>query len=176
MEQSLEIAKTPHEAIMAYLTLIPIRFDASANLSYQSIEQWKASYNDTMKLLEVLNANIGSFQISELAERSEDIEDEPQADENGVKRILGSVFSFAERLDDEFNKSLLNTDPHSSDYLVRLRDEQEVYNIILRTQIYLEATLPEEEKERLLARPLLKILNHVYYKSIALASIIETNA
>lgn len=176
MEELLQITKTPYETIMAYLTLIPIRFDASANLSYQPIEQWKASYNDIMKLLEILHEQLDNFQVSELANRNETIEEEPEADENGVKKILGSVFSFVERLDDEFNKSLLNTDPHSSDYLVRLRDEQLIYNLILRTQIYLEATLPEEEKERLLARPLVKRLDHIYYKSSPLVSIIETNA
>lgn len=176
MQELLEIAKTPYETIMAYLTLIPIRFDASANLSYQPIEQWKAAYSETLKLLEILNEHIDTYQVSELAERNEFIEDEPQADANGVKKILGSVFSFVERLDDEFNKSLLNTDPHSSDYLVRLRDEQLIYNLILRTQIYLEATLPEEERERLLARPLVKRLDHIYYKSTSLISIIENNA
>lgn len=176
MQELLEIAKTPYETIMAYLTLIPIRFDASANLSYQPIEQWKASYNETLKFLEILNEHIETYQVSELAERNEFIEDEPQADASGVRKILGSVFSFVERLDDEFNKSLLNTDPHSSDYLVRLRDEQLIYNLILRTQIYLEATLPEEEREKLLARPLVRRLDHIYYKSTGLVSIIETNA
>lgn len=176
MQELLEIAKTPYETIMAYLTLIPIRFDASANLSYQPIEQWKASYNETLKFLEILNEHIDTYQVSELANINETIEEEPEADANGVKKILGSVFSFVERLDDEFNKSLLNSDPHSSDYLVRLRDEQLIYNLILRTQIYLEATLPEEERERLLARPLVKRLDHIYYKSTSLVSIIETNA
>lgn len=176
VEELLEVAKTPYESIMAYLTLIPIRFDSSANLSYQPTEQWKASYADTLKLLALLNENIETYQVTELASRNEFIEDEPEADENGVRRILGSVFSFVERLDDEFNKSLLNTDPHSSDYVVRLKDEQEIYNLILRCQLYLEAISPEEERERLLARAFVKRLDHIYYKSTSLIKIIENNA
>lgn len=176
MEELLQVAKTPYESIMAYMTLIPIRFDASANLSYQPIEQWKASYDDTLKLLALLNENIETYQVTELAPRNEFIEDEPEADENGVRKILGSVFSFVERLDDEFNKSLLNTDPHSSDYVVRLKDEQEIYNLILRSQLYLESILPEDERERLLARAFVKRLDHIYYKSTSLIKIIENNA
>ncbi|CDH15844.1 probable Eukaryotic translation initiation factor 3 subunit C [Zygosaccharomyces bailii ISA1307] len=176
LEELMEIAKTPYETIMAYLNLVPIRFDVSANLSYQPVDQWKASYQDIMKLLSILEENIEKYQLSELAPKNDFIEDEPEADEHGVKHILGSIFSFVERLDDEFNKSLLNTDPHSSDYLVRLRDEQSVYNLILRTQLYLEATLPEECRESHLARPFVKRLDHIYYKSTKLISIMESNA
>ncbi|CCF57648.1 hypothetical protein KAFR_0C06520 [Kazachstania africana CBS 2517] len=176
LEESLSIAKTSYESIMAYLTLIPTRFDASSNLSYQPIEQWKASYNDIMALFSILDKNIDTYQVTELALPSESIEDEPEADQNGIKKILGSIFSFVERLDDEFNKSLLNIDPHSSDYLVRLRDEQSIYNLILRTQLYLEAILPEEQKERLLSRVFVKRLDHIYYKSERLNTFIETNA
>lgn len=176
LEELMDIAKTPYETIMAYLNLVPIRFDLSANLSYQPVDQWKSSYNDIVKLLTILEQNINTYQLSELAQRNDFIEDEPEADEKGVKHVLGSIFSFVERLDHEFNKSLLNTDPHSSDYLYRLRDEQDIYNLILRTQLYLEATLPEEHREAYLARPFVKRLDHIYYKPIKLISIMESNA
>lgn len=176
LEELMDIAKTPYETIMAYLNLVPVRFDLSSNLSYQPIDQWKSSYNDIVNLLTILEQNINTYQLSEVAPRNDFIEDEPEADANGVKQILGSIFSFVERLDHEFNKSLLNTDPHSSDYLYRLRDEQDVYNLILRAQLYLEATLPEESKEATLARPFVKRLDHIYYKPIKLISIMESNA
>lgn len=176
LEELMEIAKTPYETIMAYLNLVPIRFDLSANLSYQPVEQWKSSYSDIIKLLTILEQNINTYQLSELAPRNDFIEDEPEADEKGVKHILGSIFSFVERLDDEFSKSLLNTDPHSSEYLVRLRDEQDVYDLILRTQLYLESILPDDNKETYLARPFVKRLDHIYYKPIKLISIMESNA
>ena len=176
MEQLLETANTPYEKIFAYLTLIPIRFDSSVNLSYQPIEQWKASYNDIINLFSILDESLNTFHVTELASINEFIEQEPEANEHGIKKILGSVFSFVERLDDEFNKSLLNTDPHSSDYLVRLKDEQYVYNLIIRVQLYMEATLPEEQKETSLARVFVRRLDHIYYKSSNLIQVMESKA
>lgn len=176
LEELLTSAKSPYESIMAYLTLIPIRMDASSTLSYQPIDEWKSTYNDTVNLLAILDENIDKYQVSELATFNEDIEKEPEADANGVKKILGSIFSFVERLDDEFTKSLLNIDPYSSDYLERLRDEQTLYSLLLRVQLYFEATLPKENQERYLSRVFVKRLDHLYYKSIKLGGILEKNA
>lgn len=176
MQELVNIAKTPYESVMAYLLLIPVRFDSSANLAYQPVDQWKSSLNDIENLLDILDQNIKTYQVSEIAPRNENIEIEPKANENGIKQILGSLFSFVERLDDEFKKSLLNTDPHSSDYLLRLKDEQVIYNLILRTQLYLEFTLPEDKQEKLLSRVFIKRLDHIYYKQMNLINIIETTA
>ncbi|AET40391.1 translation initiation factor eIF3 core subunit c Ecym_5658 [Eremothecium cymbalariae DBVPG len=176
MAELVEIAKTPYESIVAYLNLIPIRFDACSGLAYQPLEQWKAVHDNVVDLLTILEANIGSYHVTELAPRNEFIEDEPVPNEQGVKEILGSVFSFVERLDDEFNKSLLNTDPHSSDYLDRLRDEQSIYSLILRSQLYLESVLPESSAGRYLARSFVRRLDHIYYKPSKLVEIIERAA
>ncbi|CCC69809.1 hypothetical protein NCAS_0D02280 [Naumovozyma castellii] len=176
LEELLDLAKSPYESIMAYLTLVPMRFDVSSTLSYQPIDQWKASFNDIVNLMTILDNNFSTYQVSELAAPAEFLEDEPEADSNGVKKLLGSLFSFVERLDDEFKKSLLNIDPHSSDYLIRLKDEQSIYNLILRVQLYLEATLPADEQERLIARAFVKRLNHIYYKSEKLIAKMESNA
>lgn len=169
LEELLEIAKSPYETILAYLNLIPIRFDSSATLSYQPIDQWKASQQDIVKFFDTLEECIDKYHVTELAPHNDFIEEEPQANENGIKQVLGSVYSFVERLDEEFNKSLLNTDPHSSDFLDRLKDEQGVYNLILRSQLYLEATSSESDLEKRLARVLTRRLDHIYYKSTKLA-------
>ncbi|CAB4256154.1 similar to Saccharomyces cerevisiae YMR309C NIP1 eIF3c subunit of the eukaryotic translation initiation factor 3 (eIF3), involved in the assembly of preinitiation complex and start codon selection [Maudiozyma barnettii] len=176
IEDLLASPTSPYESIMAYLSLIPIRMEATSNLSYQPIDQWTAAYNDYMALLNLLEDSIATYRVSELATFNEDIETEPVADAQGVKNILGSLFAFVERLDDEFTKSLLNLDPHSSEYLMRLKDEQLIYNMILKTQLYLEQTLPAEKKESLLARVFVKRLDHIYFKSDKLNIIIETNA
>lgn len=176
LEELLNIAKSPYERILAYLTLVPTRLEASTNLSYQPIDQWKSSYEDMQKLLDILDENISTYQVTELAARNDDPEVEPEANANGVKEILGSLLSYAERLDDEFKKSLLNIDPHSSDYLERLRDEQKAYNLLIRVQLYMEATIPEDRQQELLARAFIRRLDHIYYKSDKLISIMETNA
>lgn len=173
-----QIANTdkPYEKIVGLLTLIPIRFETANNLAYQPLDQWTAAFDDYTTLLKVLQDNFATYRVSELAAHNDDIEQEPTADSEGVKNILGSLFAFVERLDDEWTKSLLNIDPHSSDYLIRLKDEQKIYNIILQTQLYLEQTLPADKKETLLGRVFVKRLDHVYYKSEKLNIIIETNA
>ncbi|SCU79499.1 LADA_0B01090g1_1 [Lachancea dasiensis] len=177
LEELLEIAKSPYETILAYLNLIPIRFDSSATLSYQPLEQWKASHRDIANLFDTLEAHLDQYHVSEYAPRNDFIEEEPQVNESGIKEILGSVYSFVERLDEEFNKSLLNTDPHSSDFLDRLKDEQSVYNLILRSQLYLEAVTPVEYNlEKRLARVLTRRLDHIYYKSSKLVVITERKA
>ncbi|SCU86810.1 LANO_0C09274g1_1 [Lachancea nothofagi CBS 11611] len=169
LEELLDIAKSPYETILAYSNLIPIRFDSSATLSYQPIEQWKASQQDIAKLYDTLEAHVDQYHVSEFGAPNDFIEEEPQPNENGIKEILGSAYSFVERLDEEFNKSLLNTDPHSSDFLDRLKDEQSVYNLILRSQLYLEATTPaESDVSKRLARVLTRRLDHIYYKSTKL--------
>ncbi|CAG97924.1 Nip1 [Kluyveromyces lactis] len=175
-EELLKIAKTPYEKICTYLNLIPIRFDASVSLSYQPLEQWKASKDNLDGLLEVLEQEIDHYQVTEFAPRNDFIEDEPEANEHGVKEILGSIFSMVERLDDEFSKSLLNIDTRSSEYMERLRDEQSIYNLIIRSQLYFERVTAEEHRDRLLARVFNRRLEHIYYKSDKLISIMETVA
>ncbi|CCH60502.1 hypothetical protein TBLA_0C07110 [Henningerozyma blattae CBS 6284] len=176
MQELINIAKSPYELIMGYLTLIPVRFDSSATLAYQPVDQWKSSLNDIESLMNILDENINKYQVTELTKKNDSIEIEPTANEKGVKQILGSLFSFVERLDDEFNKSLLNTDPHSSDYLLRLRDEQSVYNLILRVQLYMEAILNEDEQKKVLNRVFIRRLDHIYYKQMNLINIIESTA
>ena len=177
LQEALPSAKSDYEKIMAYLTLIPIRLDTASTFSYQPIDQWKDSCDDINKLLALLEDNIDKYQVLETAPANDDIEKEPEPDADGVRRILGSVFSFVERLDDEWTKSLLNIDPHSSDYLARLKDEQQIYNLILRTQLYLETVLPKDgDRDRYLTRAFIKRLDHIYYKPERLNILIEKKA
>lgn len=177
LEDQVAATTKPYEKIVGLLTLIPIRFETANNLAYQPLDQWAAAFDNYAELLKVLQDNFATYRVSELASFNDNIEQEPEADpDTGIKTILGSLFAFVERLDDEWTKSLLNIDPHSSDYLIRLKDEQKIYNIILQTQLYLEKTLPADKKETMLARVFVKRLDHVYYKSEKLNVIIETNA
>ncbi|BAO42497.1 eukaryotic translation initiation factor 3 subunit C [Kluyveromyces marxianus] len=175
-EELLKVASTPYEKICTYLNLIPIRFDASVSLSYQPLDQWKASKENLDGLLDLLEKEVDHYQVTEFAPRNDFIEDEPEANENGVKEILGSIFSMVERLDDEFTKSLLNIDTRSSEYMERLKDEQSMYNLIIRAQLYFERVTPEEHRDRVLSRVFIRRLEHIYYKSSKLISIMETVA
>lgn len=65
-----------------------------------------------------------------------------------------------ERLDDENIKALQETDPHSLEYVSRLRSEVLIYNLIVMTERYLERTKDFPS----LCRVKLRRVTHLYYK------------
>lgn len=157
---------SPFELISIYQMLLSIRFDASSYQAFMPVDQWKKNEEDLGKLLDLLEANIDKYQVSELGTTTDDIDIEPVANANGVKVLFGSITSSIDRLDDEFTKSLQNTDPHSTDYVERLKDETTIYNLIVRGQVYVESITPKEfvHQSEQLARIVLRRLEHVYYK------------
>lgn len=158
------------ELISVYLMLLSIRFDSLSNLVFMPLDQWKNSEVDVNALLDLLTTEevAKEYQVSELGTVTDDLDIEPVANSQGIKCIFGSITSLIERLDDEFTRSLQNTDPHSLDYIERLKDENNVYQLILRGQLYLESTTPVEirltEQGESLARITCRRLEHIYYK------------
>ncbi|OWB57205.1 hypothetical protein B5S28_g3137 [[Candida] boidinii] len=175
----LETAKTPFQLISIYLILIPVRFDLYAKASFMPLEQWKSTTENINSLLTILETN-KEYVVTENAVAADDIQTEPEADSNGVKKIVGSIASLIERLDDEFTSHLQNIDPHSSEYIQRVRDDITVYALIVRTQIYYENVIPEESYESdeasQLFRIILRRLDHIYYKPTKLINFTETQA
>lgn len=70
------------------------------------------------------------------------------------------MISLIERLDDEFTKSLQNTDPHTSEYLERLSDETSLIQLITRAHLYFEFKGQTQEATRAIIRR----IEHLYYK------------
>lgn len=163
------------ELICIYQMLLSIRFDSSTNQTYMSLDQWKECQKDLNSLLEVLEGS-KVYQVSELGTLTDEIDIEPEVSENGFKVISGSITSLIDRLDDEFIRSLQNIDPHSLEYVSRLKDEGLMYKLIVRGQVYIERITPAESKltTEQLARVVLRRLEHVYYKPDQLISVMET--
>src|SRR5215213_7599077 len=88
------------------------------------------------QLLAILENN-PHFIIHEVVDDQEE-DKEPVVEPGQTFGIRGSILSFIDRLDDEFTKSLQNIDPHTTDYVDRLKDETELYATIVRGQIYFE--------------------------------------
>lgn len=154
------------ELISLYQMLISIRFDATSNQSFMPLDQWLQNLKDINEYLDILHVNLDTYQVSEYGKPTDDIDIEPEKNEHGVKIIYGSINSFIERLDDEFIKSLQNTDPHSIEYIQRLKDESSIYKLIVKGQLYIEAITPKQSQtdHNQLSRIILKRLEHVYYK------------
>jgi len=152
------------ELISIYQMLLSIRFDASST-QFMPVQDWQKNCEDINKLLDILFAS-KEYQVSETGQTTDEVDIEPTP-VDGVKVIFGSITSLIDRLDDEFIKSLQNTDPHSLDYIERLKDEGRIYNLIVRGQSYIESINPSLDSEQL-ARIVLRRLEHIYYKSTQL--------
>lgn len=165
LESLLEVAASPYQKIIVLLRLIPVRFDTASSGHAVSVENWKLVQRDIIALFDILEENSSTYHISESAPEPESLEDGLPARADGVVEIPGSIVSLVERLDDEFTKSLQDIDPHTTEYVDRLRDENSLYALILRTQIYLEniATGPLHEIPAA-SRILIRRVEHIYFK------------
>ncbi|KAJ5632353.1 Eukaryotic translation initiation factor 3 subunit C [Penicillium lividum] len=177
MEKLLEVATTPYQRIRIYLTLISTRFDLSTTSSatYMSAEQWKSADQEFGVLLSVLEQN-RNFVVSDGADEWEDDEKQPQVAEGEIFYIPGSITSYIERLDDELTRSLQQIDPHTAEYIERLSDEQQLYNNIVRTQMYAESLNASEKndaRQDAVNRVVIRRLEHVYFKPSQVVSILE---
>ncbi|KAG7665215.1 NIP1 [[Candida] subhashii] len=166
------------ELINIYQTLLSVRFDASSNQTFMPVEMWQKNQRDLNSLLNLLETNINTYQVSELGEVTDDIDIEPTPNTQGVKVMFGSIISSIDRLDDELTKCLQSTDPHSTDYIERLKDEHIVYKLVVRGQSYSESITPEDVRldSEQLARIVLRRLEHIYYKPDQLIKSIEEEA
>lgn len=173
LEKLLEDAAesgTVFELICIYQMLLSVRFDATSNQTYMPVDLWTDSEKDIKSFLTLLEKNALTYQVSEKGVATDDLDLEPTANPEGVKVILGSISAIVERLDDEFTRYLQNTDPHSLEYIERLKDESDLYKLIVRAQVYVESTTGAGEH---LARVVLRRLDHVYYKPDQLIKVNE---
>lgn len=110
-------------------------------------------------LLTTLEANplyIVKENVPEVDEADKDRS--PQNDEPVL--IQGSIVAFVDRLDDEFTKSLQNIDPHTTDYVDRLKDEVGLYAVIVRSHAYFTRL----ELTDAICRTTMRRLEHLYFK------------
>lgn len=91
---------------------------------------------------------------------SESVTEETENFETAPYRIRGCMLTSVERLDDEFTKLLKECDPHSNEYVERLKDESKVAGIIDKVQKYLERNDVQNE----VCRIYLRKIEHLYYK------------
>lgn len=75
-------------------------------------------------------------------------------------RISGSMYSLLDRLEEEFHKSLVQADPHTTEYIERLRDEPILYKSIVRCQAYFERIKHDDS----FAHTAMKRVENLYYK------------
>lgn len=165
LENLLPSASTVYQQISVYSMLVSTRLDLSSASAALAPDNWLLVVKDLNHLLAILEQNVSAYHVIETAPEIEDIEKGPVArDSDGVKLIPGSVASLVERVDDEFTKALQFMDPHTTEYVDRLRDETKLYQTLLRVQMYIEH-VTEDPKDTLgLARILVRRVDHLYFK------------
>ncbi|CAI7662546.1 unnamed protein product [Penicillium glandicola] len=175
MQKLIEVATTPYQRIRTYMTLISTRFDltATSTATYMSSEQWQAANEEYSALLSVLEEN-RQFLVSETADEWEDDEKQPTVAEGETFFIPGSVVSLVEHLDDSLTKGLREIDPHTSEYIERLTDEQALYSSLVRSQLYVESLKGADKNgQDSMNRLVIRRLEHIYFKPANVIAIVE---
>jgi len=112
------------------------------------------------KLLERMNELLDTLLKNEDVFISENVTEETENFDTAPYQIRGCVLTSVERLDDEFTKLLKECDPHSNEYVERLKDECKVSAIIDKVMTYLERLNVQSD----LCRIYLRKIEHLYYK------------
>ncbi|KAE9331431.1 Eukaryotic translation initiation factor 3 subunit C [Phytophthora rubi] len=154
----------PARQIVATMYLVGTSvFDTSSKIDrVMSARHWKQVQTDVCTILSLLEKN-PDFSVAPLtsedqadivragrekvtaaqiaAAAAEDAEEDlnfvdtlPQAGKKGTIKVSGDLAAFVDRLTEEYTKSLQQTDPHTSEYVSRLYDENLLIEVAERVQ------------------------------------------
>ncbi|KAF9327031.1 Translation initiation factor 3 subunit c [Linnemannia elongata] len=160
LERLLAVANSPYQKIRVLLALISAQFDFPIGASgYMTISLWKHADKYLNLLLTILEAS-PEYIVKENVPEEEET-DKDRVPQNGEPvYIQGSLVAFIDRLDDEFTKSLQNIDPHTTDYVDRLKDEVGLYSVIVRSLAYFTRLHLTDS----ISRTTMRRLEHLYFK------------
>ncbi len=134
------------------------------------VDAWVAARGHLDQLLDILIAERDYAVREDAPDYDDQVERTPSATEPIVV-VRGSVISLVDRLDDEFTRSLQNIDPHTGEYIDRLKDEKSIYQSIVKAQIYYEQIKVASDIDRVVMRR----LEHIYCKPDAVTLALETS-
>lgn len=117
------------------------------------LEYWSKLLEAMVDLVTILLSSKDIIMSESVLEENEEFEKAPYY-------VRGCALTAVERLDDEFTKFLKESDPHSNDYVDRLKDEVKVTNIIEQVLKYVMTVGSETE----ICRIYLRKIDHIYYK------------
>ncbi|KAH8300238.1 hypothetical protein KR044_012023 [Drosophila immigrans] len=141
-------------AVKIHFNIISAIFDYNQKISEpMKLEHWALLLEVMQSMLKLLLANPDINMNESVAEEHEEYGAAPYF-------IRGCPLAAVERLDDEFTKLLKECDPHSNDYVSRLKDEINVVKTIELVVQYFERSGSNNERCRIYLRK----IEHLYYK------------
>lgn len=176
LNELYDISSSTYEKLVVLNLIISLRYDVYNKEKYMPTDQWQIAAQDITKLLDLLDSD-KSYVISETAPANDNVATPPAANAEGKHLIVGSITAFVEKLADELTSHLLYLDPNSSEYISLLKDDSQLYTIIVRAQLYLSqiiSNLDDIEGDQL-CRIIVKRIESIYYKPVKLIILSELN-
>lgn len=144
----------PAVAVKIKFTIVSSIFDYNPKVSdAMKPEYWSKLLERISEMLDMILNTPDMIIADTISEDEEQYEKAPY-------KIHGCVLTLVERLDEEFTKLLKECDPHSNEYVDRLKDEKQVDSIIDKVMVYLERKGTVSETCRVYVRK----IEHLYYK------------
>lgn len=171
--------------VSALMFFVSTLYDASNTTidTYLDLQRWRSAYRCISRVVQILSGDKTTLYeltplvdvVDVVASKSADfmkVEEEDAAPKNSsALAVVGNLEVFVIKLEDEYIKSLQQTNPHTMEYVTRLSDEAHLIDLIESVRLYF---LRANKVEAAAVMALMQV-EHMYYKPNSTALAIMRN-